>query len=98
MGIEIIDGFDLFAETAIDSRFVKDNTTERDAISWKYDGLEVLVLTPRKKWRWNGTTWDDITDADGADGADGTDGTNFLSGNGVPSSGEGADGDTYLMY
>jgi len=60
MAINIIDGFYLGNSVPIDSRFVVDDSTERLAIAFKYDGLKVFQLDTRETWIWNDplTTWD----------------------------------------
>jgi hypothetical protein len=60
MAINIIDGFYLGNSVPIDSRFVVDDSTERLAIAFKYDGLKVFQLDTRETWIWNYplTTWD----------------------------------------
>lgn len=56
MAINIIDGFYLGSSTPIDSRFVVDNSTDRTAIVYKYDGLKVFQRDNRTTYIWNSTT------------------------------------------
>lgn len=60
MAINIIDGFYIGNSTPIDSRFVVNDATERNAIVYKYDGLKVFQLDTRETWIWNDplTIWD----------------------------------------
>jgi len=60
MAIRIIDGFYLGASSPIDSRFVVSNSTERNAIEHKYDGLKVFQLSDRVTYIWNDglSDWD----------------------------------------
>lgn len=54
--INIIDGFKLGASTPIDDRIVASNSTVRNAITYKYDGLKVFQLDNRKSYVWNVST------------------------------------------
>lgn len=56
MAINIIDGFNLSSPVPIDSRFVVNNSTERTAIVYKYDGLKVFQRDNRTTYIWNSTT------------------------------------------
>lgn len=58
--ISIIDGFELNASTPIDLRIVVADTTAKNAITYKYDGLRVFQLDSRLAYVWNdgGSTWD----------------------------------------
>lgn len=60
MPIRIIDGFYLGSSTPLDSRFVVDNSTDRNSLMHKYDGLKVFQLSDRKTYIWNegSSTWD----------------------------------------
>lgn len=60
MSIRIIDGFYLGAPYPIDSRFVVSNSTERNTIEHKYDGLKVFQLSDRTTYIWNDglSSWD----------------------------------------
>ncbi len=57
--INIIDGFYLGNDKPIDSRIVASNSTMRDAIGYKYDGLRVFQQDDRNNYIWNesGSTW-----------------------------------------
>mgnify|MGYP003471795674 FL=1 len=57
--INIIDGFYLGNDKPIDSRIVASNSTMRDAISYKYDGLRIFQQDDRNTYIWNesGATW-----------------------------------------
>jgi hypothetical protein len=56
-GISIISNFDLNQTVPLDSRLVASNSTARDAIQYKYDGLKVYQLSDGKSYLWNGVTW-----------------------------------------
>lgn len=73
MSINIIDGFYLGNSVPIDSRFVVNNITDRDAIQYKYDGLKVFVISNRTTYIWNQdtVTWD-------------TEGSSSTTGSGTP--------------
>jgi hypothetical protein len=77
MSINIIDGFYLGNSVPIDSRFVVNNITDRDAIQYKYDGLKVFVISNRTTYIWNQgtTTWD--TESSGSTTGSGT--ANYLA-------------------
>ncbi len=59
MPINIIDGFNVNASAPVDYRIVASNSTDRDAITYKYDGLKVFVLSNRVTYTYNtvGATW-----------------------------------------
>jgi hypothetical protein len=57
MPISTIDNFNINAKLAIDSRMVASNSTVRDAISYKYDGLKVFQLDTRYTYVWNQTNF-----------------------------------------
>jgi hypothetical protein len=59
MAINIQDNFDLNVSLPIDSRIVKSGVAQRDAISFKYNGLQVFDVSDRKTYVWNvtGSTW-----------------------------------------
>lgn len=59
MAINIQDNFDLNASLPIDSRIVKAGVAQRDAISFKYNGLQVFDTSDRRTYVWNtsGATW-----------------------------------------
>jgi hypothetical protein len=55
--INIINGFFVGSNVPIDYRMVAFDSTERDAIVHKYDGLKVFLTSTRESWIWNeGTT------------------------------------------
>jgi hypothetical protein len=58
-GINIIDGFNVNASSPVDYRIVASNSTDRDAIFYKYDGLKVFQLTDRRTYTYNSisATW-----------------------------------------
>jgi len=56
MAVNIIDGFYLSSSVPIDSRFVVNNSAERTAIVYKYDGLKVFQIDNRTTYIWNSTT------------------------------------------
>ncbi len=60
MPISIIDNFNLNSEIPLDGRTVVNNTSERNSISYKYDGLKVFQLDNRNTYIWNKGTnsWD----------------------------------------
>lgn len=82
MPISTIDNFNINAKLAIDSRMVASNSTVRDAIAYKYDGLKVFQLDTRYTYVWNQTSFNTtgITssswDVEGGGGSIGT-GTPF---------------------
>lgn len=61
MSIPLIDNFNINTELPIDSRMVASNSTVRDAISYKYDGMKVFLLDDRKTYIWNknNSSWDE---------------------------------------
>ena len=67
----INDNFDLAAPKPIDSRMVKSTISERDAITQRFTGLEVLVTADFTKYLWNGSTW--VISSSGASGIAGGD-------------------------
>jgi hypothetical protein len=56
MGISIVSNFDINTDLPIDSRITAINSTVREAISYKYDGLKVFQLDTRISYRWNSPT------------------------------------------
>lgn len=64
-GINIIDGFKVNASAPVDYRIIASNSTDRDAISYKYDGLKVFLLNDRKTYTYNTTTATWSTDMSG---------------------------------
>ena len=72
MAIPIIDNFKLNSNLPIETRIVASNSTARDAIEYKYDGLKVFDLDTRITWIWNqnkylitsvtSSSWDDESD------------------------------------
>jgi len=60
MAFNVIDGFNVNAAAPVDYRLVVANTTLRDALQYKYNGLPVFVEADRKTYIWNSTTsdWD----------------------------------------
>ena len=56
-GISLIANFDVNVPFPIDSRLVVNDTTERDNIVWKYEGLKVYVLSERQSYIWQDLTW-----------------------------------------
>jgi hypothetical protein len=56
-GISLIANFDVNAPFPIDSRLVVNDTTERDNIIWKYEGLKVYVLSERQSYIWQDSVW-----------------------------------------
>lgn len=60
MPISLIDNFNINTQLPIDGRMVASNSTIRDAISYKYDGMKVFLLSDRKTYIWNqgSSSWD----------------------------------------
>jgi len=56
MSVNIVDNFNLNSELPIDKRIIASNSTVRDAIRYKYDGLKVFLLDTRETWVWNKST------------------------------------------
>ena len=56
-GISIISGFDVNAFAPIDSRFVANNSSTRESIVYKYEGLKVYQIDVNKTYVWTGLTW-----------------------------------------
>lgn len=59
MAINISEQFIVNVALPIDSRIVASNSTDRDAIIYKYDGLRVFLQDDRKTYVWNesSSTW-----------------------------------------
>jgi hypothetical protein len=59
MPISLINNFDVNINNPIDSRIVATNSSSRDAIAYKYDGLTVFQTDTRQSWTWNqsSATW-----------------------------------------
>ena len=55
--ISIVTNFAVNANIPIDSRIVASNSTARDAIQWRYDGLKVYVLDEKQSYIWEDQTW-----------------------------------------
>ena len=62
MPIPLIDNFNINSELPIDNRIIASSSTERNAISYKYDGLKVFQLDNRITYTWNKTSssWDTL--------------------------------------
>jgi hypothetical protein len=56
-GISLITNFNINAFAPIDSRIVATNSTMRDNIQYKYEGLKVYDLSDKKTYNWTGVTW-----------------------------------------
>jgi hypothetical protein len=60
MAIQIIDGYQVNNEVALDSRFVVGSQSiyiTKESITYKYAGLRVWDLNTSTAWIWNGTSW-----------------------------------------
>ena len=63
MSIQIIDGYQVNNEVALDSRFVVGSQSiyiTKESITYKYPGLRIWdldTLSTNKGWIWNGTAW-----------------------------------------
>lgn len=57
MPIALIDNLTVNSNIPIDSRMVATNSTERDAIEYKYDGMKVFQLDVRTTYTWNQSTY-----------------------------------------
>lgn len=59
MSINIVDNFNLGTSKPIDGRVIATNSTARNAITYKYDGLKVFQTDNRVTYTWNATssTW-----------------------------------------
>jgi hypothetical protein len=85
MAINISEQFIVNVSLPVDSRIVASNSTDREAISFKYDGLKVFQQDDRSTYVWNevGSTWS----FDGISGAGDTDSVaKWSSSNGLTSS------------
>lgn len=56
-GISLITNFNINAFAPIDSRIVATNSTMRDNIQYKYEGLKVYLQSDKKTYTWTGVTW-----------------------------------------
>ena len=56
-GISLITNFNINAFVPIDSRIVATNSTMRDNIQYKYEGLKVYLQSDKKTYTWTGVTW-----------------------------------------
>jgi hypothetical protein len=56
-GISIITNFDVNQSVPIDSRLVATNSTSRNNIVYKYEGLKVYQTDNQLTYTWNGSTW-----------------------------------------
>lgn len=79
-GISVITNFDTNGTFPLDPRIVATNSTMRDSITYKYEGLKVYVEQDQKTYTWNGTSW--TQDSNGIYGGSGS-----LVGNTVVSTG-----------
>jgi hypothetical protein len=59
MPTSLVTNFDINLNQPIDSRIVVTNSSSRDAINYKYDGLTVFQTDTRQSWTWNNSsaTW-----------------------------------------
>ena len=56
-GISICTNFDVNQNIPIDSRLVASNSTVRNNIVYKYDGLKVYQLDNQQSYIWDGSSW-----------------------------------------
>lgn len=70
VGISVISNFEINGSFPIDSRLIATNLTERDSISYKYDGLKVYITEDKKTYTWDGSDW--IEDMNGIYGGSGS--------------------------
>lgn len=68
MPINLVDNFNINSELPIDGRIIASNSTIREAIEYKYDGLKVFQLDIRKNYIWNGNSeeWEEDTNVNGS--------------------------------
>lgn len=97
MSIKLSSNFDLVTQLPLDARFVKADTTARDAITaiQRYEGLLVYTVADSTLWQLVGG----VTNSDWSTvgtGAAGADGKSVLNGTGAPGGGVGTDGDFYI--
>ena len=57
MPISLVTNFDVNASSPIDSRMVVADTTQRNNIVYKYQGLKVYQTNDNSSWVWNGSSW-----------------------------------------
>lgn len=59
MPTSLVTNFDINVNQPIDSRIVVTNSSSRDSINYKYDGLTVFQTDTRQSWTWNSSsaTW-----------------------------------------
>jgi hypothetical protein len=59
MPTSLVTNFDINLNQPIDSRIIVTNSSSRDAINYKYDGLTVFQTDTRQSWTWNNSsaTW-----------------------------------------
>lgn len=85
MSIQIITGFSLNGSEPIDTRIVASGSSERDAITYKYQGLRVFDLSDNKPYVYIGATWSEEGNANQVLGLSGSV-ARFTSNNSVGSS------------
>lgn len=70
MPISIITNFDINASQPIDSRMTVTNSSAREAIVYKYEGLRTFQIDNQTEYLWKGGTWS--TSGDGIYGGSGS--------------------------
>lgn len=55
--IKLSNNFEVNVSVPIDSRYVVEDITERDALSFRYEGLKTYVKSEGKFYYWNGVIW-----------------------------------------
>ena len=58
MAIEIIDGFKVSSAVPVDNRIVASGSTDRNAITYKYEGLRVFDTSDSIPYVWLNNTWE----------------------------------------
>jgi hypothetical protein len=99
MAIPIIIGFELSANSPVDTRFAVANQTARLALTWLYKGLITYQIDNNTVYKYKGTPPSNLVadwEVIGATGAAGTPGEKWYLQNGIPSNGTGNDGDLSL--
>ena len=67
MPTPLITNFTINTNAPIDSRLVVTASSDRDALAYKYDGMQVFTLDSRSMWTYNSTTlsWTSSVSLDG---------------------------------
>lgn len=71
MPTPLITSFSINTNAPIDSRMVASTSTDRNAISYKYDGMQVFTLDSRTMWTYNASTLSWTASTGGGGGGNG---------------------------